>query len=216
MLIGDPDILILATEQLGLEAQKQALNKTLAYTFEAEVRDVYSVIDQRTTFNPELFFNVLLPPIIFHAGYSMKKQIFFRNIGSILTFAFVGTTLSTFTVAAIMYVVTLMSSELQKSVKFVDTLRFGALISATDPVTVLAIFTDLNVDVNLYALIFGESVMNDAVAVVITRTIDDYKVGLQVKKFTPIISNSCDIYSIFLIYEILQKSYQLSTSLYIL
>ena len=173
----------MARSQLGLEAQKQTLNKTLAYTFKGEVRDVNNVIDQKTTFDPELFFNVLLPPIIFNAGYSMKKRFFFRNIGSILTFAFIGTTLSTFTVAGIMYGVTLMFSELQNSVKFIDTLRFGALISATDPVTILAIFTDLNVDVNLYALIFGESVLNDAVAVVITRTIEDYEEGLQVNYF---------------------------------
>lgn len=58
---------------------------------------------------------------------------------------------------------------------FLDSLRFGALISATDPVTVLAIFNDLNVDVNLYALVFGESVLNDAVAIVMTRTLDDYE-----------------------------------------
>ena len=51
---------------------------------------------------------------------------------------------------------------------FIDCLLFGALISATDPVTVLAIFSDLHVDVNLYALVFGESVLNDAVAIVLS------------------------------------------------
>jgi solute carrier family 9 (sodium/hydrogen exchanger), member 6/7 len=42
-------------------------------------------------------------------------------------------------------------------------------------VTCLAIFNDLHVDVNLYALVFGESVLNDAVAIVITRTLEDYE-----------------------------------------
>ena len=170
-----PDILLL--EELP---HKQLLNKTLAYTFKGEVRDVNSEIDQKTTFDPELFFNILLPPIIFHAGYSMKKRFFFRNIGSILVFAFIGTTLSTFAVAGIMYLVTLMFPYLGETMKFIDTLRFGALISATDPVTILAIFNDLNVDVNLYALVFGEAVLNDAVAIVITRTIEDYEEDLQV------------------------------------
>ena len=48
---------------------------------------------------------------------------------------------------------------------------FGSLISATDPVTVLAIFTQLRVDKTLYTLVFGESVMNDAVAIVLYRTV---------------------------------------------
>lgn len=52
---------------------------------------------------------------------------------------------------------------------FIDCLLFGTLISATDPVTVLAIFSELHVDVNLYALVFGESVLNDAVAIVLSR-----------------------------------------------
>ena len=178
---GAPDILLLGGSSLGAEAQKKFLNKTLAYTFRGEVRDANNVIDQKTTFDPELFFNILLPPIIFHAGYSMKKRFFFRNIGSILTFAFVGTILSTFAVAGIMYGVTRIFTHLQSTMKFVDTLRFGALISATDPVTILAIFTDINVDVNLYALVFGESVLNDAVAIVITRTIEIYEESAQVR-----------------------------------
>ena len=98
----------------------------------------------------------------------MKKRFFFRNIGAILTFAFVGTTLSTFTVAGIMFGVTRMFGHLASKFSFLDSLRFGALISATDPVTILAIFTDLNVDVNLYAMVFGESVLNDAVSIVLT------------------------------------------------
>lgn len=54
------------------------------------------------------------------------------------------------------------------SFTFLDTLYFGALISPTDPLTILAIFHDLHVDVNLYALVFGESVLNDAVAIVLS------------------------------------------------
>ncbi|PIK54790.1 putative sodium/hydrogen exchanger 9 [Apostichopus japonicus] len=55
-----------------------------------------------------------------------------------------------------------------------DCFFFGALISATDPVTVLAVFHDLNVDVDMYILVFGESVLNDAVAIVLTKTVEDF------------------------------------------
>ncbi|PRD26454.1 UNVERIFIED_CONTAM: Sodium/hydrogen exchanger 6 [Trichonephila clavipes] len=57
---------------------------------------------------------------------------------------------------------------------FNDCLYFGAMISATDPVTVLAIFHDLHVDVNLYALVFGESILNDAIAIVLAGSIGNY------------------------------------------
>lgn len=57
---------------------------------------------------------------------------------------------------------------LRQSFTFLDLLFFGALISPTDPVTILAIFNDLRVDVNLYSLVFGDSVLNDAVALVLS------------------------------------------------
>jgi NhaP-type Na+/H+ or K+/H+ antiporter len=50
-----------------------------------------------------------------------------------------------------------------------DCFIYGALISATDPVTVLAVFKALGVDSNVYANVFGESVLNDAVAIVLYR-----------------------------------------------
>ncbi|RXM93822.1 Sodium/hydrogen exchanger 7 [Acipenser ruthenus] len=67
-------------------------------------------------------------------------------------------------------VVKLMQAVGQLSDKFyyTDCLFFGAIISATDPVTVLAIFNELGADVDLYALLFGESVLNDAVAIVLS------------------------------------------------
>ena len=89
-------------------------------------------IDQKTTFDPEIFFNIILPPIIFNAGYSMKKRFFFRNIGSILVLAFVGTTISTFVVGGIMFGFMQIFPHLT-FFSWLDCLRFGALISATDP-----------------------------------------------------------------------------------
>ncbi|KAM9319408.1 sodium/hydrogen exchanger 7 [Gastrophryne carolinensis] len=133
---------------------------------------------RKVTFDPEVFFNILLPPIIFHAGYSLKKRHFFRNIGSILTYAFLGTAVSCFIIGNLMYgVVKLMKFVGQLNGKFyyTDCLFFGAIISATDPVTVLAIFNDLHADVDLYAFLFGESVLNDAVAIVLSSSIVAYQ-----------------------------------------
>ncbi|XP_070639745.1 sodium/hydrogen exchanger 7 isoform X3 [Bos indicus] len=138
---------------------------------------------RKVTFDPEVFFNILLPPIIFHAGYSLKKRHFFRNLGSILAYAFLGTAVSCFIIGNLMYgVVKLMKIVGQLSDKFyyTDCLFFGAIISATDPVTVLAIFNELHADVDLYALLFGESVLNDAVAIVLSSSLT----GADVTKFT--------------------------------
>ncbi|XP_072301821.1 sodium/hydrogen exchanger 6-like [Eucyclogobius newberryi] len=133
---------------------------------------------RKVTFDPEVFFNILLPPIIFHAGYSLKRRHFFRNIGSILAYAFVGTVISCFVIGLIMYgIVSFMKvvGQLGGDFFFTDCLFFGAIVSATDPVTVLAIFNELKVDVDLYALLFGESVLNDAVAIVLSSSIVAYQ-----------------------------------------
>ncbi|XP_032886897.1 sodium/hydrogen exchanger 9 [Amblyraja radiata] len=134
--------------------------------------------EKQVTFDSEIFFNVLLPPIIFYAGYSLKKRQFFRNLGTILTYAFIGTAISCIAIGGLMYGFVLGMIELGQLDKldfyFTDCLFFGALISATDPVTVLAIFHELDVDPQLYTLLFGESVLNDAVAIVLTYSISIY------------------------------------------
>ncbi|XP_072230980.1 sodium/hydrogen exchanger 6-like [Leuresthes tenuis] len=133
---------------------------------------------RKASFDPEVFFNILLPPIIFHAGYSLKRRHFFRNIGSILAYAFMGTVISCFVIGLIMYgFVSFMKvvGQLGGDFYFTDCLFFGAIVSATDPVTVLAIFNELKVDVDLYALLFGESVLNDAVAIVLSSSIVAYQ-----------------------------------------
>lgn len=61
-----------------------------------------------------------------------------------------------------------------KATSLFDCMYFGTLISATDPVTILAIFNDLHVDVNLYALVFGESLLNDVVAIVLATSVENY------------------------------------------
>ena len=49
-------------------------NKTYSYMFRGEVAHIEeNEIDLKATFDPEIFFNIILPPIIFHAGYSLKR-----------------------------------------------------------------------------------------------------------------------------------------------
>uniref|UniRef100_A0A671N8S6 Sodium/hydrogen exchanger n=1 Tax=Sinocyclocheilus anshuiensis TaxID=1608454 RepID=A0A671N8S6_9TELE len=158
--------------------------KFYEYTLKGEISgsEVNDIQDnemlRKVTFDPEVFFNILLPPIIFHAGYSLKRRHFFRNLGSILAYAFVGTVVSCFIIGLLMYGCVMLMKQighLGGDFFFTDCLFFGAIVSATDPVTVLAIFNELQVDADLYALLFGESVLNDAVAVVLSSSIVGYQ-----------------------------------------
>ncbi|CAH8831748.1 unnamed protein product [Trichobilharzia szidati] len=161
--------------ELPVHDQYGKLNLSMLFRYKFEQQsDVDSLINDKATFDPEFFFNVLLPPIIFSAGYSMKRGHFFKNIGAVLTYAFGGTLLSSLVVGTLCYGFTRGISSLSANLRLSDCLLFGAIISATDPVTVLAIFSDLRVDVNLYALVFGESVLNDALAIALAQSIEQY------------------------------------------
>merc|ERR1719450_1325827 len=117
-------------------------------------------------FSPTMFFLVLLPPIIFESGYNLHKGNFFQNIGSILVFAILGTAISALIVGGGVYLLGL--ADVVYKLNFIQSFAFGSLISAVDPVATLAIFQVLDVDPVLNMLVFGESILNDAVAIVLT------------------------------------------------
>jgi sodium/hydrogen exchanger-like protein 6/7 len=133
-------------------------------------------IQDRVTFDYQVFFNLLLPPIILASGYELHQANFFRNIGTILTFAFAGTFISAVVLGLILWLYTRIPLE-GLSLTLVEAISIGATLSATDPVTILAIFNTYKVDPKLYTIIFGESILNDAIAIVLFETAQRYKEG---------------------------------------
>ncbi|KAI9220979.1 Sodium/hydrogen exchanger family-domain-containing protein [Blastocladiella britannica] len=115
-------------------------------------------------FKHTYFFNLLLPPIILHSGYGLREGDFFGHLGPIAVFAVLGTATSILVIAVITYPLSVVGLS---PLTFVDCLRFGCILSSTDPVTVLAIFSQLGVDARLYSILFGESLLNDSVAIVL-------------------------------------------------
>uniref|UniRef100_A0A8D3CV68 Sodium/hydrogen exchanger n=1 Tax=Scophthalmus maximus TaxID=52904 RepID=A0A8D3CV68_SCOMX len=134
-----------------------------------------SVAVEEEMFRPNMFFLLLLPPIIFESGYSLHKGNFFQNIGSITLFAVIGTAISAFIVGGGIYFL----GQVRIIAAAVNDCRchyfaFGSLISAVDPVATIAIFNALNVDPVLNMLVFGESILNDAVSIVLTNTAEGF------------------------------------------
>ncbi|KAK8654303.1 hypothetical protein V6N13_128274 [Hibiscus sabdariffa] len=122
-------------------------------------------------FDEELFFIYLLPPIIFNAGFQVKKKQFFRNFVMIILFGAVGTLIS-------FVIVSIGTMQLFKKLdigflEIGDYLALGAIFSATDSVCTLQV---LNQDETplLYSVVFGEGVVNDATSIVLFNAIQKF------------------------------------------
>lgn len=122
-------------------------------------------------FSEDLFFIYLLPPIIFNAGFQVKKKQFFRNFMTIMLFAAVGTMIS-FTIISL-GAIGLFERMNIGSLELGDFLAIGAIFSATDSVCTLQV---LNQDETplLYSLVFGEGVVNDATSVVLFNAVQSF------------------------------------------
>ncbi|KAL9272212.1 Sodium/hydrogen exchanger 1-like protein [Drosera capensis] len=114
-------------------------------------------------FNEELFFIYLLPPIIFNAGFQVKKKQFFKNFSTILLFGVLGTVISFCLISAGVFLVFKKIGLTSLGVQ--DYLAIGAILSATDSV--------LNQDETpfLYSIVFGEGVVNDATSIVLFNAV---------------------------------------------
>jgi len=107
----------------------------------------------------ELLVNVFLPILIFEAALGLSTREFMRNLVAITALATVALVISAVIVG--------VGLHYGLGIPLVAALLFGALISATDPVAVVAIFRELGVPKRLLTLVEGESLLNDGVAIVL-------------------------------------------------
>lgn len=122
-------------------------------------------------FSEDLFFIYLLPPIIFNAGFQVKKKQFFRNFMTIMLFGAIGTLIS-FAIISLGAIHFFQKMDIGP-LKMGDFLAIGVIFSATDSVCTLQV---LNQDETplLYSLVFGEGVVNDATSVVLFNAIQSF------------------------------------------
>uniref|UniRef100_A0A4W3K9B1 Sodium/hydrogen exchanger n=1 Tax=Callorhinchus milii TaxID=7868 RepID=A0A4W3K9B1_CALMI len=152
-----PESVLLIVLGLGLGGIVWAANHTASFTL-----------------TPTVFFFYLLPPIILDAGYFMPNRLFFGNLGSILMYAVIGTVWNAGTTGLSLYGVYKSGLMGELDAGLLDFLLFGSLIAAVDPVAVLAVFEEVHVNDILFIIVFGESLLNDAVTVVLYNVFDSF------------------------------------------
>ncbi|MEP7271924.1 MAG: Na+/H+ antiporter [Acidobacteriota bacterium] len=111
--------------------------------------------------SPELILLIFLPALLFEAAWNLKLNHLRENMLPILTLATAGVGLSVGVIGLILH--------FGIGLSWGTALLFGAIISATDPVSVLALFKQLGVPKRLSVIIEGESLFNDGTAVVVFR-----------------------------------------------
>ena len=110
------------------------------------------------TLSRDLIFNILLPPLVFEAALQLSWKEFRRELPVTLTLAFAGVALAALVVATGMHYGLGWS--------WLGASMFAVLIAATDPVSVIALFKEINPDKRLRMLVESESLLNDGVAAV--------------------------------------------------
>ncbi|MEO1134775.1 MAG: sodium:proton antiporter, partial [Cyanobacteria bacterium J06639_1] len=108
--------------------------------------------------SPELILQIFLPPLLFEAAWNIRWPSLKRNFATVSLFAIAGVIIS---ILGIGWAVNLWAG-----LPLAIALLLGASLSATDPVSVVALFRELGASKRLTILMEGESLFNDGVAVV--------------------------------------------------
>lgn len=118
-------------------------------------------IAESFTLTPEIVLILFLPALLFEAGLNINIKYLKENIKPVILLAIVGVLLATFLTGYALH--WLLGLPL-----FV-ALLFGSLISATDPISVIAILKELGVSKRLAVILEGESLLNDGTAIVLFK-----------------------------------------------
>jgi CPA1 family monovalent cation:H+ antiporter len=108
---------------------------------------------------PELILALFVPPLVFDAAFHISFNDLRRSLPSILLLAVPGVIITTLIVGGIVSYGAAMTLSV--------ALVFGALIAATDPISVVAMFRHLGISKRLSVLVEGESLFNDGTSIVL-------------------------------------------------
>jgi CPA1 family monovalent cation:H+ antiporter len=108
----------------------------------------------------ELLFSVFLPGLVFEAAFHLEFAVLRRQLISVLVLAVPGVVVAMLLTGSLLAVAS-------ATLGWLPAMVFGALIAATDPITVVALFRTLGVPAQLSTLLEGESLLNDGTGIVL-------------------------------------------------
>ncbi len=157
-------LLFVVATAVAITVQRLAIPYTVALVFTGIVLGLLHAFEA-PHMTKALLFNVFLPGLLFEAAFHIDYNQFRRNFIAISSLALPG-------VVAAIGLTALILTPVANALHFVQdftwqhALVFGAIISATDPIAVVAIFKRLDVPKRLSVLLESESLLNDGTAIV--------------------------------------------------
>jgi CPA1 family monovalent cation:H+ antiporter len=148
-----------------------ALVFSIVVIIEGNINSVFHNYVERVVKNvnfSHILLDIMLGFLLFAGSIHVNFEHMLKHRAAITSFALLGTALSTFLYAFLMYP---LFHIFGLPVKFIYCLLFGALISPTDPIAVLGILKKTNVPRDIQIMIEGESLFNDGIGVVFFLTI---------------------------------------------
>lgn len=152
-------LLVLVATLVAIAARRIRLPYTVALVLVGLFITIRRPLDVEAT--PGLILSLFVPPLIFEAAFHLDLRLLRDTLPPILMLAVPGVLLSAFFVGGVVALGTGLS--------FGTAIVFGALIAATDPVAVVALFRELGVPRRLAVAVEGESLFNDGTAIVVFR-----------------------------------------------
>jgi CPA1 family monovalent cation:H+ antiporter len=164
-------VLLIAVSLVALVTSRLHIPYTIALVFAGIAIDLFHIPIQKIVgvsgnvqlLTPEVIFLLFLPGLLFEAGINIDVRHLRENLGPILMLAVVGVGAAT--------MITGFAAHKMLGLPVLVALLFGALISATDPISVIALFRELGVRKRLAVIVEGESLFNDGTAAVVFQII---------------------------------------------
>lgn len=158
-------LLLAAASLVAVGAKRLRIPYTIALVLTGTVLALLRITPV-VRLEPHLILTLFLPALLFEAAYHLDFEDLRQNLQVVIALAVPGVLLSTLLVGALVVGSTAL---LGQPLSWPAALLFGALISATDPISVVALFREVGAPRRLSIILEGESLLNDGMAIVLYR-----------------------------------------------